>query len=70
MPNTIVVDPKINRGSPSVPATNGGYSTVKQVVAFVRAGLTEIETAEELLLTKQQVLQCLEYVKLYPQVME
>jgi len=67
--SNIVVEPKINRGSPSVRCANGGYSTVKQVVAFVNAGMSVEEVAEELLLNKLVVMECIEYVKMYPQVM-
>lgn len=69
MPSNIVVEPKINNGSPSVKAANGGYSTVKQVVALINAGLEVKEVSTELLITPAVVYECVEYVKLYPQVM-
>jgi uncharacterized protein (DUF433 family) len=72
--SNIVVDPKINRGVPSIRAANGGHCTVKQVFVLHRDGvekgmLSMKELVEEVGLSQAQVFECIEYVKLYPQVL-
>lgn len=66
----IVVEPKINNGRPSIPCSNGGFSTVRQVVALVEGGLEIKETALELGLTQVDVMTCIEYKKKYPEIMQ
>lgn len=74
--SSIVVDSKINKGSPSILCQNGKHTTLKCVYHFNVAFMTEYsdESARvaavglELGITPLQVLECLEYCSQYPQI--